>query len=357
MAQLQVVFTIGGQQLPINVFSVTGGSQGTTGSANFSLSINALIQSGYDLVGKSNASGTPLPVSCFIEANSGSGKVFTGEFMTSSWEYVNDKVTLHCRDLGGKMVDEKRVLAAGTGGGGVQTQNQKISQFVSQVAKAYGLTADTSGIQNDEIMGRYFGDQTTAVLTSTPKTWWAFLTKLARDTGNEMHVTPQGSLLFGAPGKNGDTLNFTWRVASQDLGSFPLLHLDFEHNPSRNRHHTVTVNSYDPTKATISKGQKVTNKGTHRYSFHTDGLTADQATKRADAISKDISKREIIAHIQCDLLLSVKPMQPAKITGEIDPTFSSYDYVVSEYSHEFAMADKNADLYTQMTLLKKGSAS
>ena len=352
MALPQITFTIGGTQIPITVFSVTGGSHGTTGSLSVSASIKALTQTGFDLLGQSNASGTPLEVTLDVSADSGSGRLFSGEFMTSSWEYANDKVTLHCRDKGGKMVDEKRVLAPGQSSGGVQTQNQKISDFVSQIAKAYGLTPKVN-VKNDETMGRYFGDENTIVLTSTPKTWWAFLTKLARDTGNEMHVTPKGELVFGTPG-DGDTLRFTWRAPFTSDDSYPLLHLDFEHNPSRNKHHTVTVNSYDPTHAKVTTGKAVRGQGTKRYSFHSDGLTADQATKRADAISKDISKREIIAHIQMDFLPSIQPMQPAQISGEIDHVFASYDYVVSEYSHEYSIAERNADLYTQATLLKKG---
>ena len=353
MTQAVITFTIGGAQIPINSFDITGGSHGSTGSAEFNTSIKELLATGYDLTSESLTASKPLPVSCYVNSNEGASVVFAGQYMTGKWNYKDDTVMFHCRDLGGQLADEKRVLAPGASG--VNTQNQTISQFVTQIAQAYGLTP-VLNIADDFDLGRLFGDTSDTILTSIPKTFWATLTKIARDTGNEMFVTPQGKLVFGAPGKNGTLLTFSWRLNPVPAGALPLLTLDVEHNPARNASHTTTVNSYDHTTGRVSKGQKVKGTGSQRYTFHTDGLSQAQSQKRAEAISNDISKREAIVTGLADFLPSVQPMQPASLTGEIDPAFIGYQLYVHQFSHGFRMLKNTnkGDLFTTLTFLKQG---
>lgn len=352
MTEAVINFTINGNPIPINSFDITGGSHGSAGSAQFNTSIKMLLSLGIDIVGDSLAASSPLPVSCDVETNTDRGLLFVGEYMTGKWSYMADTVMFHCRDLGGKLVDEKRVLAPGQSSGGVNTTNQTVTQYVNQIAAAYGLTPQVN-VSDDSQIGRLFGDTSNTILTSIPKTYWATLTKLARDTGNEMFVTPQGALVFGAEGQ-GAMLNLSWNQNPPDGSSLPLLTLDVEHNPARNASHTVTVNSYDHTKGQVAKGQKVKGSSSQRYTFHTDGMTQDQAQKRAESISKDISKRELIVTGQVDFIPSVQALQPVMLTGQVDPTFAGYPLYVNQFSHTFKMTRGKPDLATTLTLLKQG---
>jgi hypothetical protein len=356
MSIAEIDFTINGTQIPIMSFDISGGSHGAAGSAQFNTSIKMLQEVGFDLAGESTQSSSPLPVQCSVETNNGGGLIFVGEYITGKWDYPSDEVMMHCRDLGGKMVDEKRVLAPGSAAtGGVTTQNQTINNYVSQIAAGYGLTPNIN-VTDNEFIGRLFGDTTTTVLTSIPQTFWGFLTKLARDTGYEMCVSPQGQLIFATPGQNGSGLTFSWGIPNSTGGgsSYPLLSLHIEHNPARNHSHTTTVNSYDPTHAQVTKGVKQVGSANQRYTFHTDGLTQAQAQKKAESISKDISKREVVITTTSDFIPSVQALQGVTLNGNVDPYFLNLNYYINQFSHQFSMGrgdgKKQGDLFTSTTL-------
>lgn len=364
---IEIDFTLNGTTIPIFAFDVTGNAHGATGSASVNTSIKMLDQAMPGLTSTS-VDSEPLPASITTSDDAhGSMQIFNGTYAVGKWNYTDDTVMLQLRDAAGtSMVDQKRVNVEGSdsgdqgpgeasGGSGVKTQNNKLSGFVSQIAQQMGLSP-MLGLSDDPLIGTIFGDSTDTIQLSTPNTYWGFLTRLARDTGNIMYATPQKQLFFGSEG-TGPALNLAWRVPILGGSLINLLTLDVEHNPARNASHKTTVNSYDPTTGKTTSGTKSARGGKAKYTFHVDGLTAAQAQKRAESTSKDISRREVIVTGGIDYNPTIiGGGMPATLTGQVDPMFSGYQLYVSAYTHGFRMSKgKTAgDIYTNLTLLKQG---
>lgn len=379
---------IGGQQVPTNGFTITGGAYGSTGSLVSMSSIPALEQAGVDLVALSIASPGSLPVDVYVSSDGFDDvHLFSGEYVTGGFNYRADSVTVHARDWAGPLADQKRVLTKTTGGAsaalapdqaatsGVSTQNQKLSQIVTQIAEQFSLIPDlrlNDNISNaDADVGAVFGDTTDTILTAVPGTLWGTLTRLAKNSGNIVYVNAEKHLVFGEPGAGLDTLDLTWRRTGVGL---PLLELSIDHNPRRNLTFRVLVLSYDPTLAQLVKGQayvigsnySTTDGGTVHagawggaqasqiakaigtgagskknaipvYTYHMDGLTASQAQSRAEAIAADISKRELVANCVAALIPGMAPGQQATLAGKINSEFAAHTYYVTSYHHRFSI--------------------
>lgn len=398
---------IGGTEIPIKSFNITGGNYGSTGSLGASTSNKALNDIGFDLVAASIASPGSLPVDVY-ESVSGA-HLFSGEYLTGDYDYTSGLVSIHARDWSGPLVDQKRVLTSNVGGApsalapeeaadskGVSTQNQKLSQVVTQIATQFSLVPDLRlGDGDDSDVGAQFGNSTDTIMTAAPHSLWGTLTRLARQSGNVVYVTPEKHLVFGQPGAGLDTLQFTWNLNVGPAAALPLEKLKIQHNPRRNLSFRVLVLSYDPTNQQMTKGEAyvvgsnysaaggttikagqwggaqaqaiTTSIGTGKsskknaiplYTFHADGLTAAQAQARATAIATDISKREIVATCEADLIPSMSPSQPATLSGDISQEFASHTYYVTGYSHTFGLrrGGSGSEFCTAFTLLDRQPA-
>ena len=73
------------------------------------------------------------------------------------------------------------------------------------------------------------------------------------------------------------------------------------------------------------------------YSFHLDGLSAEQASMRAESIATDIAQREIIFSAVIDGIPSVLPTQKIRITGDVPAMFSAPTFYVSGYEQTFTL--------------------
>lgn len=373
---------IGGQQVPTSDFTVTGGAYGSTGSLVSSTSFPALAAAGVDLVALSIANPGSLPVDLYITLATGRNvHLFSGEYLTGDFNYNADSVTVHARDWSGPLVDQKRALtslvkaskaapAPEENPSGVSTQNQKLSQIVTQIAEQFSLTPDirlNANVSNaDADYGSIFGDTTDTILTTVPQSLWGVLTRMARQSGNIVYVTPEKHLVFGEAGAGLAPLLFTWRMTS---GGLPLLTLRFTHNPRRNLTFQVLVKSYDPTAQQLTNGQAFVigsdyspdgtdtvhagawggaaasqissslgsskKKAIPIYTYHVDGLTASQAQSRAEAIANDIAKRELIVEGTGDLVPDMAPGQQVRVRGKINAEFAAHTYYVTAFHHRF----------------------
>jgi len=394
---------IGGQQVPTNSYKQTGGAYGSTGSLLSTTSLTAMAAAGVDLVALSIANPGSLPVDLYVTDQDGNTThPFSGEYLDGDFDYTTDAVSVHARDWSGPLVDQKRALTtllSGSSGelspeqanSGVSTQNQTLTNIVTQIAQQFSLTPDVrlnSNISNSNAdYGAIFGDSTDTILTAVPQSLWGVLTRLARQTGNVVYVTPEKHLVFGEAGAGLETLQFTWRQNLPALNSLPLMKLKFHHNPRRNLTFKVMVKSYDPTVLQLTSGQafvigsNYSPDGTSTvsagawggaeasqisaaigsskknaipvYVFHVDGLTASQAQSRAEAIANDIAKRELIATCTGDYLPDVQPSQQAQIRGLINPQFASHTYFVTAFTHSFTMGKDEGELETTLTMLDR----
>lgn len=403
---------IGGQQVPVSTFTVTGGTYGSTGSLVAQSSMPALDAAGVDLVSLSIANPGSLPVDLYVVGGASTSHVFSGEYLTGEYDYNADSVVVHARDWSGPLVDQKRALtqlvkgitetpAPEESNSGVSTQNQKLSAIVTQIANQFSLTPDlrlNSNISNaDADYGAIFGDSTDTVMTATPQSLWGILTRLARQSGNVVYVTPEKHLVFGEAGAGLDTLNFTWRLTGNALAalgqatSMPLMRLHVTHNPRRNLTFRVLVKSYDPTVQQLTSGQAFVigsdyspdgqstvhagawggaqasqisaalgnnkKKAIPEYTYHVDGLTASQAQSRAEAIAADIAKRELIVKGNMDFLPSMEPGQQATLRGLVNREFAAHTYYVTHFAHQFSIGARaggpSGQLHTDFTLLDR----
>lgn len=405
MSQVSFELQILDQVVPITSLDIVGASVGASGHLSAVAGMKALADAGINLVALSIANPGSLAVNAFVTIDGVKTQLFGGEYLNAKYQYNMRQVTLHARDWSGPLIDQKRVLVnilqGNTGAlapaekptGGISTQNQKLSQVVTAIATQFTLTPDLRLAEgSDPNVGTIFGDSNDIVLTSTPQSLWGILTRLARDSGNVVYVTPQKHLVFGEAGAGLDTLALAYEVNPVPPGCFLALDMDFQHNPRRNLTFRVVVLSYDHTNSSLTKGQayvigsnystegdttvhagawtgasaeKITSAiGTGAaskknaipvYTYHADGLTQAQANQQAQAIAADIAKRELICTTVANCIPWIQPSNPATIMGQIDPEFASHQYFVTQYSHQFRMpkGNGNAVFDTHLTLLDR----
>lgn len=363
----------------IDLFSLTSGSPG------FVEVILSVTQSN-----PQQSSTGPAPST----ASTTTTRIFGGEYIKTSYSLDDDMVTIHARDYAGVLVDQKRVLtkiakaiSAATrplapgrvSVAGISNENQLVGNIVTAIAAEFGFNAilNLSSSGRNPTIGTLYGSADQSFVT-VPQSLWSILNQLARDTGYDVYVTPTKDLVFGEPGAGLPTLNLTFNVAPGD-GQLPCHTTKLEHHPRRNSTFRVLVISYDPTKAQATLGRATyvggnfagqhglsaglatgqdavtadknilgiqTNKSAGGgggvtqiplYSFNVDGLSADQATLRAESIATDIAKRELILTTTIDGYPTLLPTQQINLSGDVDPAFSDPTFYVSGYQQDFVL--------------------
>lgn len=388
VVQIVPQFLVGGEPVPISAYDVTLGTYGSAGHANLTTSRSLLRSEGVDLVALASQAATSLEVGLTLELDGDTVKLFGGEYVSASWEYDSDVVSIHCRDYAGLLTDQKRVISTiaqktaqalapgqNASSGGISNQNQSLSQLVTAIANEFNLTP-VLNIQesNDPTVGSILGSSDT-VFMPTPKSLWGILCRLARETGYDVHVTPQRELVFGLPGTGGQPLALAYNVpGAYGQGLIPCRGLSIQHNPRRNLSFRVLVLSYDPAKGQTTRGEayvigsnasvngsttvnpgawsgpqatQITNslnepsaaRGGNLqiplYTIRTDGLTQAQAQQKATAIAGDISKRELILQATIDTTPGIVPLNLLTITGDVEAEFSGHKFYVNSARHVY----------------------
>jgi hypothetical protein len=390
---------INGQSIPVADFEVTSGAYGSVGHLVASTSRLAVAAAGINLIGLAANAASGMPVDIYVTLDGTRTHIFSGEYVTGTWEFDQDLIEIHARDWAGPLVDQKRILSSIAGGiqtvaqqagKGVETQNQTLSQIVSAIAQQFSLIPDLR-LQKTEnpTMGTLFGSDDT-VYWASPYSLWAILNKLARDTGNEVYVTPDKHLVFGTPGAGLTPITLSYHYDPPPAGTYPCYGLKIEHNPRRNLTFQVMVLSYDPGKAQTTQGQAVV-MGTNVnasdtvtvhagawsgadataissalgnslnsnnmpvYTIRIDGLTQTQAQNMAVAIANDIAKRELILTAETDGIPAVAPLNPMTLVSDIvEPEFLGHQFWINKYTHTLRMGggkNKRADFRTTITAL------
>jgi hypothetical protein len=363
------------QQINLDLFTLTSGSPGFI-EVDIAVQQTQQTQSQVGGYGSSNSS------------QSTSKRIFGGEYIRTVFDLDSDTVIIHARDWAGVLVDQKRILtkigkaveqvlaplAPGrVTASGISNENQKISDIVTSICTEFGFTPvlNLSSSGRNPTVGTLYGSADQSFIT-VPQSLWTILNQLARDTGYDVYVTPLKELVFGEPGVGQDTLQLAYNVAPAQ-GQMPCKHTKVEHHPRRNSTFRVLVMSYDPTLAQTTLGRatyvganfggqhglsaglatgqsaisadknlaalKQSSAQVPLYSFHLDGLSADQATERAQAIATDIAKRELILTTTIDGLSSILPTQMIHLSGDVPAAFSEPTYFVSAYEQTYTLPD------------------
>lgn len=384
-ATIRVEAQINGKTFGAFSYSIKASAHGSSGSCDIHTSVEMLKASGVDLIGLAEQAAESLPVDIYVTIDQDRNHFFGGEYVKAQWNYDTSTVMIHCRDWTGVLMDEKKVL---TKHSGVETQNQKVGDIVSSIAKEYGLKPVLHLQGGDtQTVGTQFGSSDRTYMPRA-QTAWATLTQLAKSNGYEVHTTPDKELVFGVPGAGLPTLTLSYDQGASALpdGAYPVKSLEIEHNPRRNKSFKVVVQSYDPTKAQTTKGESTvvgTNTNTSggetvnagqwsgsqatsannslsggkkkvpTYTFRVDGLTPDQAQKKADAIATDIAKRELILSADSDGIPGIQLMQKVKLVGPtIEGEFAAHDYWVNSFTHHMEMSHGRDHVAQFSTTLK-----
>lgn len=335
-------------------------------------------------VGGYGAGGPPPP-------QGGPVRIFGGEYLNTDYDLDHDTLQIHARDWAGVLVDQKRILTkigkavqkvlAPLAPGrvtvaGISNENQQVGNIVASIAAEFGFTPvlHLSASGRNPTVGTLYGSADQSFIT-VPQSLWSILNTLARDTGYNVYVTPKKELVFGEAGAGLDTIFLTWNVGP-GRGQLPCRQTRFQHHPRRNSTFRVLVISYDPTLAQTTLGRATyigQNYAGQRglvggmatgqaaitadqniralqvagspvaatqiplYSFHLDGLSAEQAATRAESIATDIAKRELILSTTIDGLPSILPTQMIRISGDVPTTFSAPTFYVSGYEQTFTL--------------------
>lgn len=334
--------------------------------------------------------GAP-PTRPFNPPSGSTKRIFGGEYVNTDYNLDQDTVQIHARDWAGVLVDQKRVLTkigkvvqkvlAPLAPGrvtvaGISNENQQVSNIITSIAAEFGFTPilHLSSSGRNPTVGTLYGSEDQSFL-QTPQSLWSILNSLARDTGYNVYVTPNKELVFGEAGAGLDTINLSWNTTPQP-GQMPCRNTRFQHHPRRNSTFRVLVMSYDPSRgqSTLGRATYIGNNyaGQHGlvagmatgqaavtadsniralqsagarlgvaqiplYSFHLDGLTADQAELRAESIATDIAKRELILATTIDGLPSVLPTQKIRVSGDLPAALAAPTYYVSGYEQTFSL--------------------
>lgn len=369
------------QQMGIDLFSITSGSPGFV---EVDIAVKQVSQSPSQAGGYGTGGTT-------AGQSQTSTRIFGGEYVRTDYDFDQDLVHIHARDWAGVLVDQKRILTkigkavekvlAPLAPGrvtvaGISNENQQIGNIVNSIATEFGFNAILNLTNGNPTVGTLYGSADQSFIT-VPQSLWSILNQLARDTGYDVYVTPTKDLVFGEPGAGLDTIRLSWNVGPGQ-GQLPCRDLRIEHHPRRNSTFRVLVISYDPTKAQATLGRATyvgaNYAGQHGltagmsvggaavsadknilalqqggvklsvaqiplYTFHVEGLSADQANVRAESIATDIAKRELILSTCVDGMSSVLPTQKIQLSGDLPSEFTNSTYYVSGYEQVFVMPD------------------
>lgn len=374
------------QSIDLDLFQLTSGSPGLV---EVTISVQ---QNPPDQPATGGYGGGAQPT----QSSSTTTRIFGGEYLRTDFDLDTDTVTIHARDWAGVLVDQKRILtkigkaiektlaplAPGrVTAAGISNENQKISDIVTSICTEFGFTPvlNLSSSGRNPTVGTLYGSADQSFIT-VPQSLWTILNQLARDTGYDVYVTPNKELVFGEPGVGLDTLQLVWNVTPAQ-GQMPCKNTRIEHHPRRNSTFRVLVISYDPglaqttlgratyiganyagqhgLSAGLSTGQAAVTADKNilalqsggaslsatqipLYTFNLDGLSADQATLRAQTIATDIAKRELILSTQIDGLPSILPTQMIRLSGDMPTEFSEPVYYTSGYEQSFTLPEPHA---------------
>lgn len=400
MTSVSIVLSVGNNKIPVDSFRTTGGAYGSTGHGEFTTSRRMLLALGINLIKLSSQSPANLEVDLSVQVgNGGFTRIFGGEYIDAVWSYDTDGVTIHARDWSGVLVDQKKILPSQSQTdptseaplapgqvlpSNISTQNQRISQIVTQIAKQYGFTPvlnfQTGNDDTDPYPGTIYGSDDSGLYLSMPQNLWAVLNQFARDTGYEVYVTPTKQLVFGNPGQGITPQTLSYNISPVPDGAIPCKGLKVFHHPRRNSTFRVLILSYDPLRAQLVTGRAdniginfpAINPGIYSgqdaintdaqlsasglkipvYTFHIDGLTQAQAQSKATAICADIAKRELYLQCTVDGFPPITPTQKINIVGNVDDEVSGNNFYVNSFDHSFSMPKNDRGASGFMTTLK-----
>lgn len=357
---------IDGQELPVLSWRSSLGSNGSLGTASVTTSIALLKYSGVDLKkAAQKKEGASFDIYFGFDGNI--EHIFGGVMDSARWVLGQDQITIDGRDHGANLVDAKQSISK------IDYKNKTVSEIVKKIAEEHDLIPK---VEDSEMKAGVEMWDSHAYIPH-PQPWWSIIQSLAQKVGFEARISPDKELYFGPPGGDSSgTTTVTWGAGPEQSPENPLKECEIFFSPRRNKNFEVRVLSYHPQRAEMisgtglpkevetalggsaksgktamgsSKGTAVKNfKGGRSsskpsskpiFTYHMDGLTAEQARIKAEAIAADLAKRQVVITCVSEGLPKLKVHSKIKLkAGEIDLMgFDQGEYVVTGVNHSYNM--------------------
>lgn len=335
--------TVNGRDIIVDRLSVTRGAYGSNGHFHLTASIQ---YTQLDINELAKNADVNQRTTVTLQMSNDGGKTYspllTGDLDEVRWDYDEDELTMTGRDFSGRLVESRVVLKD------TDFTNRTPSQLATEFANDVGLIPNVTPVPNEQPIG-YLGENNLAIRTGTPITKWSLLILMARLSGRAVWVTATNppTLFFGPVNLSTSPRIFTYGQKGKAPGT-PIRKLQGEYHLFKNTTFQVVVMSYHPqmdkpvtatvmvagetfsyeTTKTIKPGMyKAGASGTTRlqigaalknkpgYFFYMHGLTPTECQARAEAIARDIAKRQFIMHGEIDGDPTINPLDPVQINA------------------------------------------
>lgn len=351
---------IANQFFPCTEVEVELASNGSLSTVDGRSSLAMLRYQGIDIYGEA-ASKEGAAIDVYAGYDGNAERLFSGVLDEFDLDMDGDIITFSGRDHAAALTDTKDVPS------NINYKNQTIGQIVEEIAKQYDLKSDVTdpGIK----AGADLYDENAYMPHAQPP--WNMLQDLAKQVGYECFIKPGTKELFFGPTEEagGDEIKVIYG-AKEEGSERPIRNLKITYQPRRNGNVDVEVISYHPTQAKSIKG-KASAKGKRKSGkskgkfivghpqkgkqtaksggskpsakptvvIRQDGLTKEQADKKAEAIAKDIAKRQIIIKGTIEGMTDAKVHSKLNLKeGELNIFgFDSGEYLISAVRHKLRM--------------------
>lgn len=332
------------------VINAVSGGHVTRGAygANGSFSVTCPIQSSslnIQQIAQNVGADARSEVQIQVSTDNGTtwNNLMTGDLDSMDWNFDQDTIELNGRDFSGRLTEQRVVLKNS------ELTNMTPSQLAVQFAMDAGLTPDVTPIPGEQVIG-YLGENNLAIRTATPISKWNLLVLMARLTSRAVWVSSDNPpILYFGPVNFSQTPRPLW-YGSTDNTKIPIRHLLGQYRLFKNTTFQVIVMSYHPKQqvqasaSVLVLGEEVQYEtlktipaGTYKggaagslrlqlgnvlrdkpaYIFHAHALNPQQCDTLAEAIARDIAKRQFILKGQIDGDWTVDPLEVVTVT--LDP--------------------------------------
>ena len=365
---------IDGTFLPMLTIDVSLGSNGSLSTVNGSSSLTILATSGIDPY-EAGQKDDGAAIDVYMGFGNNPIRVFSGVLDDFDFDPGNDKIDFCGRDNAAALADTKQTTSA------LNYKNQTVGQIVTQIANMFGYTPMVT--EPGTLAGPNLWDS--SAYMPHGQEYWSMLQELARGCGYECFVTNKNELFFGPSDKAAGTAITVTHAPDPTQGNANniITNLKMKYQPRRNSNIEVNVISYHPIRGQTVKGIARTiapTGGAGRKSANAfigksgkgiqgaksggtkpsakpivvkrmDGLTQEDADLRAQAMAKDIAKRQIIISGKVEGIPEAQIHSSLKLKkGKIFLfNFESKDYIISTVDHHYDMETGYSTKLTALT--------
>ncbi len=272
MAQLSTQILFNDIPMPAYGWSVELGTYGQLARATIRTTVSKLSKAKINLKQLAAQSTSPIDVGIMLNGD----KVFGGYYHLAHGSLHENEVELVCRDYASVLFDTKRSLAdlaqqiaisgfnpaeqdlfaLGLLPSPIPSASLTVGQLIAGIGQIGGFASQHLNLNVPPAIlslpvGVTRSDAPTGVLATVPESLWLLLVFIARMTGCTIYTTPDKILTFEDIVLGRNPHAYSWMLTPAQLAQNrpaapPVLHLDFLHQPTRNKSFSSIATTHDP---------------------------------------------------------------------------------------------------------------